>query len=741
MRKAIIFAIIILGITSIVSQLIIIRESIISFFGNEFFIGWILFSWMFWTGIGGLVLSKLFLKKNVLKNLVSCLFFVSIFLVLEIILVRLSPVLVSGQAGEIPNLIPAMIYIFFILAPLCLFLGAQFSLASRAWHEFRQKDLSKIIGQAYFVETIGFVVGGLVFGYALITLNEFVIISGLALINAITAAFLIFKSNFKIITKISSLIIILLLCGILFFARNISQQTINLKFPNQKLIESKNSHYGNISITKINGQYNFYESGLFLASSNKTIFSELIHLPLLYHQSPKQILLIGGGYDGTIDEILKHAPEKIYYLEPDTELIRIVKKHLSDDLRQTLEDKRVEIINIDARYFVKITNENFDVIIINLPNPSTALINRLYTQEFFKEVKKHLNPDGILMTSLSLSPNYFGPETKNLDISLYGALKNNFLSVILLPENEHLFLASQKKLDYDPHLLIARLKQRGINNKFVNEEYIKYRLTNDRIKLAATYLEGGSAIKANQDQLPISYYYNLVYWTALFQQKMAGFLQTVSKINFNWLIIVLVLITIILIKSKKQSAKFTIPIAVGGFSLMAMEMTIVLGFQIFYGEIYYKLSLIIALLMAGLAIGNWIGAKRIGRYSIGSIMKIHALIAVFCLLVLASFYILFKSSPSPSFVVEIIFALSALASGIVMGLEFPIVNHLYLSRTKNAEHNVGIIYGADLIGACLGASSISIFFIPIFGIYQTLILLAVLNFLIVIYFTLSSSKT
>ena len=175
--------------------------------------------------------------------------------------------------------------------------------------------------------------------------------------------------------------------------------------------------------------------------------------------------------------------------------------------------------------------------------------------------------------------------------------------------------------------------------------------------------------------------------------------------------------------------------AIAGFSLMTAEIIIIYAFQIFHGYLYYKIGLIITALMVGMAIGTWLGTKKISRAKISSVIKVHILIILFSIFLFSIFYFLFSASPSPSLVIETIFlTLAALIGGIV-GFEFPIINKLYLSKIKNPGQKTGIIYGADLLGSCLGASLISIFILPIFGIFQALILLVGLNVVILIWLT------
>lgn len=747
MKKTIVFSILVLGISSVVGQLLVIRELTVSFYGNEFFIGWILFSWLFWVGMGSIFLNKIFKNNNQpAKLLVWCHVLVAVFLPLEIFLSRISRILISGPTGQIPNLIPGLIYGFFMLAPICLLLGLQFAIFSRFWKSLEGKtDLEKILGKSYVFEAIGFVIGGLIFSYVFILFNEFLTASILAWLNLMAVLlilFLIAKSN--LFLKYLTIILAVVFVGIAIFSQNINYRTNTLRFPNQKLIETKNSPYGNIAVTETNGQYNFYESGLLIETSQEGFSTEEIaHLPLLFHREPQKILLIGNGINGTLKEILKHWPNKVFYLELDPKMIVITEKYASPENRQILDDERIKIINADARNYFKKNPNLFDVIIVNLPNPSTALINRFYSEDFFKDIKTHLYPYGIFMVKLSLSANYFGPEIENLDNSVFKALKNVFPSVLILPEDNHLFIGSLDKIDYDYWPLYSRIIIRDIQTNFINEAYLKYRLNNDRIKTLLNDLETNQA-QINRDQKPIGYYYNFVYWISIFYPKLAKFFQSLTNIKFIWIIIFIFLGFLVLFPKKRENnTRKLLPfiMATAGFSLMVIEIIILFGFQVFYGYLYYKISLIIALLMAGMALGGWLAFKNLNKTKINSLIKIHCLIILFSLLILLGFNFLFSNTIKPSAEIEIIFLLSAMLIGAIVGFEFPIVNKLYLENKNDASKKVGIIYGADLIGSCLGASLVSIFLLPIFGIYETLIILGILNFLLVIYLMLSASKT
>ena len=46
------------------------------------------------------------------------------------------------------------------------------------------------------------------------------------------------------------------------FSEQLNIRSAALRFPNERLVETKNSVYGNLAVTRTGDQLNFYESGL-----------------------------------------------------------------------------------------------------------------------------------------------------------------------------------------------------------------------------------------------------------------------------------------------------------------------------------------------------------------------------------------------------------------------------------------------------------------------------------------------
>ncbi len=723
-----------LGIISFFGQIIVIRELLNSFYGNEFFIGLTLASWILATGLGSGILGKLIVKfgqKKVLEVLCTFYLILGLIFPLEIFLIRLAKNW-GGLVGEIPNLLFAAFFIFIINFPLGLILGSQFPIISKA---FSSKNYFKTIGFGYSFETLGFVLAGMFFYLFLNWKNEFLTVFLVSGLSFLSGGIILLKER---ITTLGS-VVLLLFCSLSFsllpFSEKINFFSQQFRFKTQQLIETKNTFYGNLTVTKLKNQYNFFESGSLLGSNQETIFNEyFFHLPLLYHHQPQKILLIGNGFNGGLKEILKHNPQKIYYAELDIQALKIIEKYLPEDLKKLFQNQKIKIVEKDPIYFLNNTGQKFDVIIINLPPPSTALLNRFYTKEFFQSALSHLKDNGILATHLPYSPGYLNKELKNLNLSFYKTLKEVFPFVLPLPDEENIFLASfQNILNYSPQLLIERFKKRKIVTRFLNEGYISYRLTTDRVNFFQAISQNLNKVKSNHYLFPVLYYYNTLYWLSVFYPQLAKFLYSFSQIPFStlllFLVVCLILFSFFFLKKERKGKSLLLAMVIASFSLMALEIILLLAFQMFFGNLYYQIVILITTLMGGLALGSWWSTKKIEKEKkelFSWIKFFHLALIVICLFLVTNLNSFSKNQGMFYFLMFLI--------GGLVGFEFSLLNMNYLKIKNSEEKKLGSIYSADLIGASLGAGIPSLFLIPVFGILPTILLLVVINLLVFILF-------
>ncbi len=743
LKRLVAFSFAVLGLSSLISQVTLARELMIVFYGNEFFIGWLLFAWLFWVGAGAFLAGRLAPRiRNPAMPLIACHILVSMLFPATVALARYSRIAIGAAPGAIPDLLPSLACTFFGLAPVCLVLGAQF-VAGAATGQSAQRTRAPgiVMGWSYLCETAGFVAGGVLFGYLLVLVNEFKVTAAVAWLNLFAGAAIYTRPPNRVFLVRPILIAASAIAAILFFAATpIHFATSAWRFPGQRLVATQNSIYGNLSVTRIGEQVNFFENGLFLSSDHQEMASEyLAHFALLYHPQPKRILLIGGGFSGVLSEMLKHDPDTIDYVELDPQILFTAPKYLSADLRRALDDHRVNVINTDGRFFVKRReigpgDQRYDVVVVNLPDPSTELINRFYSREFLEEARAILAPGGVFATRLSFSPDYLAPELEDLGASIVQSLHTVFGHLVLLPENELFLIASPDlRLEYKPDVLIGRLATRRIEPRFLTPDYIRYRLTTDRIEQVSRALESNRTARENRDGRPIACYYSLVYWLSSFHAGAARVAAWAGNVRGSQAAaVLLVLVAAAALRARRCAGPHLAALAMGiaSFSLMAFEVVIILSFQVFYGYLYYKLALIIGGLMLGMTAGTWAANEALERATTRTLATIHLCAMLYGLAFLVVFWFLASDLWHVSSVFQALFLTLAALAGALVGFEFPVANRLYLGPDDNSRGRTGTIYAVDLLGSCLGALLSGVWLVPVLGVEPTLILLVLLNAII-----------
>lgn len=739
MKRALAFSFLVLGVTALVGQVLLVRELLIVFYGNEFFIGWTLFSWLFWVAAGALLAGRRCVAaRDPARAVAICLLGGPLLLPAEIALIRASRILAGGVPGALPDLGVSLAFTFAALAPLCLVLGAQFVLGARAWQNRPgAAGLDRILGRAYALETAGFVAGGVAFSAALVVANEFRVAGWIGALNLAAAFALRAGAHRRRHVPWPALLTVAgAVAAVLGLAGPLDRETAAWRFPGQELVESRNSIHGNLAVTAIGSQRNFYGNGYLLGTMDEPLAAEpLTHFPLLWHPAPRRVLMLGGGFNGALDEVLKHAPERVDYLELDPMLVEMARPHLAPSRRAALADPRVNIVFADARFFLNHlaadgADTSYDVVIVNLPNPGTVLINRFYSLEFFREVRRQLAPGGVLAVRLAFAPDYLSRELDHLGTSIYRTLGEVFASVSILPEYEILYLATDAANVPAAADLVARYRARGLDTEFVIPPAIEYRMTTGRIQRVREAFEANHEARVNRDARPIACFYQFVLWLSTFQPRAAACARRAGDVSWPWAAGAAAGVVALMAWACRGRRAHRIgpwAMGIGSFSLMACEMSIILAFQVFYGYIYHQLALLISALMLGMAAGTALGTRILGRTGPWTLAGLHAGIAIY-----AAGWLAFTRFLGAGFLgrpawIEWAFLALAAAIGGVVGFEFPVANRVYLGDGARGPRQGGAIYAVDLAGSCIGGLCIGLWALPVLGTGATLAILAALN--------------
>ncbi len=741
MKKILILSFGILGFSSLISQVVVIRELAMSFYANEFFIGWILFCWLLGTALGSALGSKFSSDaKKSFRSLAICHILTAFLFPLAIVLIRSGKLILGTPSGALPELFPSLIYSFAVLVPLCGVLGFQFAVAARGqMSQTPEGESAQAVGRAYFLECLGFITGGAVFSFVLVFANEFRVAAILAFLN-LTVTFLVLCSTQgkKGVRWAVAITAVLFPAWLFINSASLQQQTSQWRFPSEALIRTENTVHGNVSVTKLGPQYNFYQSGLLLGADREDMASEyLVHFPMLAHPAPQNVLLLGTGFNGPLQKILKHDPREVRAVELDPELLKITSGFLPEDLQATLRDPRVRLEAADPRDFLKSEGGTFDVIIANFPDPSSVLINRNYTEQFFRSVRSHLSAGGVFATHITFAANTLTPELERLGSSVYATLSQVFPSVQVLPEDTLFFLASSGEVSSLGHQeMIDRLSERKIRPDFVTADQIRYRLTNDRVERVTAAFQNALWKTKDTDLRPRTCYFVFLRWLSQFDPQITKAFFFLTLIPFP-VILTAGLFAILFLVAFSRGAKrgirrlALVSMGTAGFSLMAFEIVMIYLFQAAFGDLYYRLAWVITAFMTGLGAGTWaaLGLKKI-PYRFG-LASLHLVNAVFFFLLIKVCAWSFSNGSFLGGEYQLVFLGMAFWAGLTAGAAFPFANRLYLAQGEGDR--LGSVYAADLWGSALGALLTAGFLIPIWGVPQTLMLLGALNFFLTLF--------
>jgi len=693
-----------LGFTSVIAQVVLMRELMVAFYGNEISLGVVLACWLFWTAIGSGVLGRIGADRAPRQVAAALEAAVAVGFPLAIVAVRASRPLLQHAGGELLGFGPMFLTALVALGLVCPFSGMLFAVGSRMLPA----------ASVYVLEAAGAAAGGLLASLVLAPLlPPFGIAVVVAALDLAAAAALLGARRGR------PVLVALLSAALLAFAvRPAETFTLDRFWQGFKLLAVRNSWYGNLAVLETEGSRSLAENGqVVMTVPDPAAAEEAVHLPLLEHPRPERVLLIGGCANGSLGEALKHpSVSQLDCVELDPTVGELAQEFFPIAIPR---DPRVHLAAIDGRRFLQTGNARFDVIVVNLPEPRTAQLNRFYTLEFFASAARRLRPGGLLALAFPASENYLPPEAQALLRCIHKTLAAVFPHVLALPgETVHLF-GSTAPLDTDARPLMERLHARNIKVLYINEHFLPFRLAPERVRELAAETQPEPGTPVNRDFAPIAYYFDLTLWSARFGGLYRAVLERAGQVPFGALSVsALAALTALVWFARPTAAALST--GVTGFTMIGVEILLLLGFQAIYGYVYQQLALLVAAFMAGMSSGGWLALRRPGPPRLAPIQLAVAAspLAVFGLLGLGA-----AATP-----------VLALVCGALGGFQFAaasrqVVNKKQrgLSPARTEVRPPGKLYAIDLAGSCAGALLVSAYAIPVFGFLKTCCLVALLN--------------
>ena len=746
-------ALILLGFTAVIAQVTLMRELIVVFCGNEISLGLILCGWLLWTSAGSAVMGRVkFRDRSPVRYVAALQALLALALPLTILAVRSSKLIFRPVPGEVLGPGPMLLVAFVTLSLFCFVSGGLFAAGSRLFASEAGASVASASSSMYLLEALGSGAGGILASLVLIRyLAVFQIAALLGWLNLIAATVLVAR---RLALRCAMLGVLTVALPFLWVGGNrLEAMSSKELWRGFHLLATENSIYGNLAVVDTEGMRTLYENGLVAFNvPDPAAAEEAVHFALLEHPNPTSLLLIGGGLNGSVTHAFQHPGLiRVDYVELDPAVFDLARRYFPEEWTRIQAEQRVRVHHVDGRRFIKSTREKFDVVILNVPDPQTAQLNRFYTVEFLHEVAGKLNSGGVLALQLRAAENYISPELGEFLRCINQTLREVFPEIRVIPGDIVHFFATRQPgiLAGNAAELISRLQARKLRTSYVREYYFPFRMMPDRMQELEQQIRPQPGTASNRDFVPLAYYFDVALWSSQFRSEYSQWFRWFGQVGFMKVAVAATLLALIISlvtllgpgDHRRAIAGFAV--AAMGMTLMALQVLLLLGFQAIFGYVYSALAILIGAFMMGLAAGSWWSLRR-PSVPAGGLRRLGSLQFLAALAPLLLFGILevcarIGSGVGTFLTGRMLFPGIAVLCGVLGGYQFPVASRLFFAGRE--ARGPGTLYALDLIGACLGALLLSTYLVPIFGFLKTALLIAVVNLCSVVVILLARRET
>jgi spermidine synthase len=143
------------------------------------------------------------------------------------------------------------------------------------------------------------------------------------------------------------------------------------------------------------------------------------HLPVLFHPEPRDVLVVGLGSGVSVGSVLRHPVRSATVVELEHAVLAASRffDHVNG---RPLEDARTRLVVNDARNFLLLSRERFDVVVSEPSNPWVTGAASLFTRDFFEQARARLRPGGVFGQWLQLYA--LTPETLRTVVATFRAV-------------------------------------------------------------------------------------------------------------------------------------------------------------------------------------------------------------------------------------------------------------------------------------------------------------------------------
>ena len=686
----------------------LLRELVASFNGDELFIGTALFGWLLTVALGAFWGGRL--RKQIPS---SGLFIIGVLILwADIILTRLSPMLLGKIPGEIFPFTTAALLSIIFMAPVGVISGWLFTAITR---ESRTEATVSIV-TVYLYEGVGAFVGGLIIamfvGVVFSTLAMALLVGFIILANTI---YFMLRSPKKSHSVLTVTLILLIMMVAKNFSAPLEQYFDTLKYRSHTVEKAFDTPYSHQTILSGDSTFTLLTDNTIEAVYPDLMLTENLLIPALsFRPEAESVLLIGRAEFGLAELAGQFPGLKLTALDPRRSLDVVLKEIIP------ATDSVTKIVRDPISFLSDTENsERFDIIVINPGSPNNHKTNVFYSRDFYERIKRRLTPNGLLFIPTGYDTDRYISEDKAEVLAIiYNTLTSVFDHIALWPGNMTLFIAGDNFNSSLPRdSLLGRIENLAYQPAYINDYYLYDRLSDFKVERLKANMKTNALVNSLHRPL-------LPHYQAVYQANLSGSDTKLIKRLISrpiWLPILAILIVLFFLKvvvtgDGKRHSRFGLFLYfTAGVVSLSFELLIFYVYQSLAGSLYSELALIIGVFMLGLALGTYVSQKY-------TFKKPELLTLALLFLVCAVFVCTFEYIPS-NYLLPYHVACMLLAAMATGGLFVAATGRYY---ADNPERNRGAGYALELTGSALGALLTTTVLLPVLGLKGIMLILIIL---------------
>lgn len=268
-------------------------------------------------------------------------------------------------------------------------------------------ELRELISRALTFDYAGSLVGSLAFSLWLFPRLGLVLSSLLcgalnALVGWLGARLLISDAAARRSAEVQAALVLTVLGAVALGSPRLMSFVEQKFYRGQEIVLTEQSDYQRIALTDRAGVISLHLNGnLQFSSDDEAIYHEaLVHPAMLAAKARTRVLIAGGGDGLALREVLKWPDvTQVVLVDLDPRMTQL----FSSDPRlvalngHAFDDPRVQVFNDDAMVWLAQPGPPFDAAIVDLPDPSTYSLGKLYTEFFYRQLRSRLQPEGMVV--------------------------------------------------------------------------------------------------------------------------------------------------------------------------------------------------------------------------------------------------------------------------------------------------------------------------------------------------------